>query len=291
MAEIRRSLGERFIEIPNKRHLLRIQLKPLKGLFLCPRSITRQWFSGIFKRQACITKCHTPRNPRYTHFCCECRLMPAFIDLSGRKFGALTVQSLNTERSTAKRKIWDCVCDCGKRKTCYGENLRQGRTKSCGCILSEASIQSRAKRRQFTKEEKPFRHIWRLMMRRCHNPNDGIYHHYGERGITVCERWHDYWNFKLDMYPRPEGMTLERIDNNQGYSPENCCWASREKQCNNRRTNNYQAINGVTKTVAEWCKDYGIGVGAVYQRLGRGWNIQEALTKPVRIFSKSNQKE
>ena len=216
--------------------------------------------------------------------------MPAFIDLSGKKFNKLTILSLNPDRSSKKRKFWNCVCDCGNKKICDGENVKSGKTKSCGCMISESLIKGWANRKQFTKEEKPFRHVWKLMLRRCYNPKDNVYHHYGGRGITVCERWHDYWNFKLDMYPRPDKMTLERIDNKKGYSPENCCWASRSQQCNNRRTNNYQTINDKVKTISEWCEEYNVAKGAVYQRLRRGWNIEDALTKPVRIFRSKQPK-
>jgi len=208
--------------------------------------------------------------------------MPPLVDLTGKVFGRLTVVDLNTDRSTSKRKFWNCICDCGRPKIAGGDNLKNGKTSSCGCLFKEIHPITQAKRRKFAPEEKAFRHIWRLMIRRCHNPRDNMYHHYGARDIKVCERWHDYYNFKSDMFPRPDGMTLERINNEEGYCPENCRWASQLDQCNNRRNSNRQTINGTTKTVSEWCRHYGISSSAVYQRLGRGWDIKSALTKPIR---------
>jgi hypothetical protein len=221
--------------------------------------------------------------------------MPAFIDLSGKKFNKLTILSLNKDKSSKKRKFWNCVCDCGNKKICDGENVKSGKTKSCGCILSESLIKGWNRRRQFTKEEKPLRQIWKLMIRRCYNPADPTHRHYGARGIKVCERWHNYWQFKEDMWPRPEGLTLERIDNDGDYCPENCKWATVLEQVNNRRTSKKITMNGETKTVPDWCRDYGVSnVGAIRQRLGRGWSLQDALTKPIRKLcnaSKSRQRE
>lgn len=210
--------------------------------------------------------------------------MSNFVDLVGRQFGRLTVISLNQNRSCNKRKFWNCTCICGAEKVVDGENLKGRKTSSCGCLAREIHSIIHAKRRKFSPEEKAFRHIWRLMIRRCHNHRDKVYHLYGGRGIKVCERWHDYASFKADMFPRPSNMTLERIDNNDGYYPGNCRWASYAEQCNNRRSNNYQTINGITKTVSEWCNQYKISASVVYQRLRRGWDIESALTKPVRAF-------
>lgn len=119
---------------------------------------------------------------------------------------------------------------------------------------------------------------WRCMKARCDNQNDE--HHrkfYFDRGITYCERWKSFENFLADMGERPEGATLERKDNNKGYSPDNCEWATRKTQCRNRRSNLTYTINGKTQIATDWATEYGMLGSKVHQRLGYGWTIEEAL--------------
>jgi hypothetical protein len=220
--------------------------------------------------------------------------MPAFVDLTGKQYHRLTVVDLNQERSSKKRKLWNCICECGTKKVVDGENLKAGKTLSCGCWAKEIHPLIQEKRRKFTIEERAFRHIWQLMMRRCFNEKDAVYHHYGGRGISVCKEWQNYENFKRDMWPRPAGLSLERIDNNGNYELSNCKWASQLEQVNNRRSNKLMELDGEVKTVAEWSKIYNIQAAIVYQRLIRKWTLKDALTRPVRQFhgcSKSCQME
>jgi hypothetical protein len=211
--------------------------------------------------------------------------MAAFIDLTGAKFGRLTVLGLDQEKSTKKRKYWVCLCDCGTQCSKYGGNIKAEKVKSCGCLVKEVQLEIAAKRKLFTHEQLKMRHIWQLIMRRCYNPQDCTYKYYGGRGITVCERWHDFNLFYEDMSPRFPGFSLDRIANNEGYSFENCRWTDAKTQANNRRSNRLEVIDGVTKTVAEWCELYEIeNPSMVYQRLKRGWTMHDALSVPPRSY-------
>lgn len=120
------------------------------------------------------------------------------------------------------------------------------------------------------------------MMERCTNPNDKRYADYGGRGITVCDRWQDPANFYADMGERPTGTSIDRIDNNLGYEPGNCRWATPKTQNNNRRSTRLATLNGETLSLAEWSRRLGAGSkDLVRERLRAGWEITAALTTPV----------
>lgn len=121
------------------------------------------------------------------------------------------------------------------------------------------------------------------MISRCTKPTDRAYSRYGGRGITVCDSWLRFANFLADMGERPADMTLERIDNNLGYVPDNCRWATYKEQNNNRRDNRFITLNGETKTMAQWCEQLGLPQKTISQRInGYGWSPERALTEPIR---------
>lgn len=196
-------------------------------------------------------------------------------DLTGQRFSRLLVIK-RAPNNNQGRACWLCRCDCGTQRVIYGPDLRGGRTRSCGCLNKELSSQAR---RTHGDSHSPTHRAWISMIRRCTKPQDTSYAYYGGRGITVCERWlHSYESFLADMGRKPTSqLTLDRIDNGLGYSPENCRWATRKMQANNFRKNRLITYNGVTKTISEWAETVAIGPGLLWNRLNRNWSCAQAL--------------
>lgn len=206
--------------------------------------------------------------------------MPRSADLTGQKFGRLTVVRKTLDSH------WLCQCDCGVEKEVRSTLLRSGKTKSCGCYRIErgrahgASIKLR--HGQGRGRGTPEYNCWGQMLHRCRNPNSRMFKNYGGRGITVCERWHTFDNFFADMGPRPSPKhSIDRIDVNGNYEPGNVRWATSIEQNRNLRTNKRITINGEVKTLAEWLRFYGVSSVTYYRRLREGMTEEAALTTPV----------
>ncbi len=154
---------------------------------------------------------------------CGCQQYPV-IDLTGQKFGRLTILRRGPNIGKNKEVGWICSCSCGEESLVSSNCLRRGNTKSCGCLHRKHGLSGTR-----------VYHVWNNMMSRCYNEKHKNYHQYGGRGIKVCERWHDVKLFVGDVGQPPPGLTLERKNNERGYFPKNCCWATRKDQANNRR--------------------------------------------------------
>jgi len=183
------------------------------------------------------------------------------IDLMGQQFGRLTVV-LRAENNKWRQSMWVCECECGGKSIVLGKDLRRGVTNSCGCLHKKA-ITSHGMSRTSTYKS------WINMKSRCSNQNIPAYENYGGRGITVCDRWLEFEGFYEDMGNKPRGLTLERRDNNKGYSPENCYYATPKAQSRNTRWNRLIEYDGKTKCLASWAELFGISQKTLWARLER----------------------
>ena len=206
--------------------------------------------------------------------------MSAFIDLTGEKFGRLTaIERVGSDKS--KRAVWLCRCECGKTTTVDSYSLKSGNTKSCGCLNTD--VRSKRMVEMHTKHgESKTRlyNIWRSMLSRCMWENPYYYDRYGGRGISVCEKWMEYEPFRDWALSNgySDNLSIDRIDVNGDYCPENCRWADRKVQGNNKRNNVYLEHNGEKKTIAQWADATGILPCTIWRRLKSGWSVEKALT-------------
>lgn len=189
-------------------------------------------------------------------------------DLSGQKFNKLTYIKFS-HIGKDNREYWIFRCDCSQEKVIRKSRVKYGETKSCGCLNRNFK---HGMRNSATYNS------WINMKTRCLNPKNNRYQYYGQRGIKVCDRWlNSFENFLEDMGEKPEGFSIDRIDNNMDYSKENCRWATNLEQMNNMSTNKLIAYLGKTQSLMGWSKELNFKYKSVANRLSRGWSFEESI--------------
>lgn len=209
----------------------------------------------------------------------------AAIEYVGHRFGKLRV--LAVAKSNGLRSRLLCWCDCGSKHVAFTSSIKTGTTKSCGCIRRKRAGDLTRTHGHAYLNGKPTKEYtaWRAMKSRCNLPGDISYRNYGGRGIRVCEEWQDsFETFLRDVGAAPSRFhSIDRIDHNGHYGPDNTRWATQKEQCNNKRNNTMLTHDGVTLTATEWAQRVGFGgPEPIYNRLADGWSVERALLTPIR---------
>ena len=227
--------------------------------------------------------------------------MGQFIDLTEQKFHLLTVKYRGPDYISPKGAHmirWYCQCDCGNPElTLVSGSALKSKTKpvkSCGCLLGH---NAKTAHRIHGGTEDRLYGVWCAMKNRCYCPSNNRYKNYGGRGITVCDEWKDsYENFKnwalANGYRSnaPRGKyTIERINVDGNYCPENCMWKTIKEQENNKTDNHFVEYQGETHTISEWAQIFGMAYNTLLNRINHGWSIERALTEPVQNNKKLNK--
>lgn len=210
-------------------------------------------------------------------------------NLVNKRFGRLLV--IKRETSLNGRTRWLCKCDCGKECVVRSSSLKSGNTKSCGCYRTENAKKLYSGVRQ---KDKRLYAVWNGIKQRCFNKNNRSYHNYGGRGISMDSEWannyESFYNWAIRSGYK-KGMEIDRIDNNGNYCESNCRFVDKETQANNKRNVLLYTIDGVTKSLPQWCREYDMDYYLVRQRVYKlGWSINDALTIPKRVSKRYSRK-
>ena len=220
--------------------------------------------------------------------------MGQFIDLTGARFGRLAVIGLADKRGRHQR--WLCQCDCGKQTKSFGFSLRDGKSQSCGCIAAEKSkarwenptpemraAQSAKVKKTHQKSKHPAYRVWTDMKSRCNKEGHKWFPSYGGRGVRVCERWSSFENFWDDIgHAWQKGLQLGRIDNDKGYSPENCRWETPEQQQSNKSNNVFVDTEVGRLTMSQAARHYGISRACLGYRIRSGYPVEKLFNPSQR---------
>lgn len=219
--------------------------------------------------------------------------MRHFTNYDGKRFNNYIV--IKREYKDDKGDYWFlCKCDCGNEFMTRGMQL--GRVKSCGCMTRKLISDSK---RIYNKEDRRLYNVWLSMKNRCYKETYQCYSNYGGRGITVCEEWAKDFNsfrkwamehgYMKDAKKRE--CTLDRIDVNGNYEPDNCRWVNMKIQNSNKRNNRFVTYNGETHTISEWGRITDININTLYHRLTNNWNIEDALTNKDNLYKKISKRK
>lgn len=207
-------------------------------------------------------------------------------EITGMKFGRLTVIEFVGYNDT-KDRHYKCVCECGTEVVTRRKSLINGGKKSCGCWYREYQ-----QNKSITHGHGTHKYVdrtyssWRSMLDRCKNERSVSFDRYGGRGIKVCDRWCRFENFLEDMGERPDGTTLDRIDTGGDYEPKNCKWSTIKEQARNQRRTIYVEFRGQTVPLSQLAEEYGIGRTTLTERIKRGWDVERAVSTPVKKLVK-----
>lgn len=197
------------------------------------------------------------------------------LSLVGQRFGRLEVKAVQR-----KENGWYAVslCDCGNINERVVSNLKTPGLKSCGCWIKERMKQTNDLRTKHGMHDTPEYSVWEGIKQRCLNPKNCNYQKYGGRGISVCDRWLEFVNFFSDMGKKPTPKhTIERLDFNGNYEPENCIWADWKTQSRNKRTSIILEFSGKRQSLADWADHLGVPYSFLSSRYQAGWSVEEIL--------------
>lgn len=212
-----------------------------------------------------------------------------FVDYTGRRYGNLVVIKRGDRNKKRNLYEWICKCDCGTIKPIIGSDLRNGNSTSCGCMSSRKKIGEINKTHGLAKTR--FYKIWCGMKTRCYNKNEKSYAYYGAKGITVCDKWHIFDNFYNDMFSTySDDLTLERINVRGNYSPDNCTWITKQEQSLNKTDSFIVDYKGKKISLVKLCYENEIkNYKQIKRRITQyGWDIEKALTTPIKQFKKNS---
>lgn len=213
--------------------------------------------------------------------------MSKFIDITGNRYNYLTVIR-RLENAKGGITMWECRCDCGNITTVRGSNLKSGAVKSCGCLLhtTKPTLKHNMSHTRLYQ-------IWAAIKRRCNKPYEKSYKNYGGRGIKMCEEWQNSFEAFMEWAMNSgysDDLTIERIDVDGNYCPDNCTWISKSGQAGNRRSCHYISYNGEVKTLNEWCKEMNLPYKNIHNRITKlGWSFERAISEPIHV-EKRNKK-
>ena len=258
------------------------------------RGETRKYPSG---KTSTTWVCQCVKNPEYitTKLGNElrkvknetCKACPGCheMDLTGKKFNRWNVLSRADDYIDSSGRVyhtWLCQCSCEKQtlRVVLGKNLLRGTSNSCGCLAAEAASKNFSTHKMSNTR---LYGIWSNMRKRCLNQNDSAYKNYGGRGISICSEWEDFACFMewALTHGYNDTLTIDRIDNNKGYAPENCRWVNYKTQANNTRNNVNITIDGVTHTASEWGDITGVPSYEILFRMHHGWSPERAVKTPL----------